>query len=699
MSMLAHLADSGEIDRYEQAIKQYLDGGMDAERFTAVRLQHGIYGQRQDDVYMVRIKIPGGLLDPARLRAMGEVLESYSRTAFANITTRQDVQLHFVPLADTPAVMRRLAKAGLTTREACGNTVRNVTLCPLAGVCTQEHVDARDVLNQTVQHFLRHPLTQHLPRKFKISISGCEADCAQGLMHDLAVVAVARDGRFGFKILAGGGLGHKPHEAIVVEEFVGEHDLLASLEAVVSLHHRYSDRTKRARSRIKFLVDRFGATGFKEKYREELARTRALGEQTNVMLTWRTAGPATDYGPGAPRRIVAQHQPGRVVVPLSVPLGDINAAQLLGIATIMEIEGLDDVRTTQDQNLIMVNVPSVRAKALLTHLEPLGLGVPSAGDNVVACPGTSTCRLGITASREAARRLHTLEHDLKIRVSGCHNGCAQPAVGDIGLHGEGRRLYGKLVPHYRFHFGGDGMGGGSFAVRGPEIPAARIVTAVKRAVSAYRDQHEKDESFRAWAQRRGPTFFVEMLGDLAHVSQLELASLLRDYGEDQDFRVLQLGGGECAGVTQETVAAAFAEAAYERRYRDTFLRQRMYQEAHECAVNVLRRTGDAVLAAAGQRSSVATDLHSLAAQLKGILPDQTALSDEFARLVAKLEEILSFCDPSRFEAIAKAMDAWATQAQLTAHNLDAQRTVPPAIRPGSNTHKPRSPNHKTGSQA
>ncbi|MGC2047484.1 MAG: nitrite/sulfite reductase, partial [Gallionella sp.] len=274
------LSDLEEIDRLEQAIQTFIEGRIDPDRFTAVRLQQGVYGQRQEGVNMLRIKIPGGRLNADQVEAIADVTETYSQRGIAHVTTRQAIQVHFIPLAKMPSAMRRLAQVSMTTREACGNTVRNMSACALSGVCPKEHVDVAAHIDGAVQHFLRNPLNQQLPRKFKISFSACESDCAQSLLHDAGVVAVKKDGQHGFMVKAGGGLGHKPRESIVVEEFIPERELLFSLEALVTLHNKYSDRTKRAKSRIKFLVERFGVDGFLEKYREEFERTKqALADQ------------------------------------------------------------------------------------------------------------------------------------------------------------------------------------------------------------------------------------------------------------------------------------------------------------------------------------------------------------------------------------------------------------------------------------
>ncbi|MGH8755435.1 MAG: nitrite/sulfite reductase, partial [Burkholderiales bacterium] len=564
MSQLNNLANLEEIDSYEQAVESFLGLQTDADRFTATRLQMGVYGQRQEGVNMVRIKIPGGRLLSSHLNAIGDMLEKYSQHDVVHITTRQDIQMHYVPLQHTPAVLRYLAGAGLTTREACGNTIRNVTACPMAGICPREHTDVTVHLDGAVSHFLRNPLNQQLPRKFKISFSGCEADCAQGMLHCMGIVARKKDGRFGFKVMAGGGLGHKPHEAIVVEEFIEEKDLLYTMEAVVTLHNKYSDRTKRAKSRIKFLVDKFGPEGFIEKYREELARIKqALANQPYPKGEWKTGGEGEICGQGAPRHVVPQKQPGLFVLPVSTPIGNLNAKQLHGLAKALQEHGLDEIRTTQDQNLMVINVPQAKLDSLRKTIAALGLREPEVGDNVVACPGTSTCRLGITSSTLLGPKLrNVVGGDLRIRVSGCHNGCAQPEMGDIGIYGEGKRMHGKLIPHYQTYFGGNGLAGGGLAFKGPSVPAARIESAVQRVRQAFDKDHLPDESFFFWSRRRGVEYFNELLADLVQVPETEVGSVLRDHGDNQDFKVLQLGGGECAGATQMLVGSNFFEAAH-----------------------------------------------------------------------------------------------------------------------------------------
>ncbi len=687
MTAREHWIDSEELARYGEAVAAHLRGDLDEERFQAVRLQQGVYGQRQEGVNMVRVKLPGGYLTPSQLAGVGEVLERFSQVDVASVTTRQDLQLHSIPLADTPTVLERLGALGLTSREACGNTVRNITACPLAGVCPAEHTDVQPVVDAVARRFLRHPLTQHLPRKFKMSFSGCEADCAQGLFHDLAVVASRRHGRFGYRVLAAGGLGHKPRPAIELESFIEEEDLLPVIEAVLALHHRYSDRKRRARARLKFLVERLGQEAFLEKYREELARSRAAYAQESLpTAVWVEARHAGLGAAGAPREVLEQKQTGLYVYPVSLPLGDLEAFQLRGVAELMTALGLHDLRVTQDQNLMLMNIPAGALETVREELAALGLDAPRAGDDVVACPGTWTCRLGITASRTLSEGLGGLDAaagDLRLRVSGCHNGCAQPYVGDIGLHGEGRRRHGHLIPHYRLHFGGDGRAGGSLAVRGPEVPAARAAHAVQRVRHAWQQGREEGETFASWARRKGSGYFATLLADLSEIDPQEAETLARDVGETQGFRVLSLGGGECMGAGKETVAAAFAEATHEREYRRVFQLARKYPEALDCAEAIARRVAQALLEVAGQgpgRGEAAIDeLQPLASALLQAHREHGFLGESLDTFQREIERLRQAYDEAAFNRLAEMQDVWVTLAAGVCEELDRQLDLHAAL--------------------
>lgn len=665
------LIDHEELDRYEESVQAFINNQLDAERFQSMRLQQGVYGQRQEGVNMIRIKIPGGKFNPDQMDAIADIVENYSQHDTAHVTTRQSIQVHFVPLEKTGTALKSIAKAELTSREACNNTIRNISACPLSGVCPHQHTDVTTHLDGAMRHFLRHPLTQHLPRKFKMSFSACETDCAQGRMHDLAVVAVNNDGQFGFKIMAGGGLGHKPREAIVVEEFIEEKNLLASMEALITLHNRYSDRKKRAKSRIKFLVDRFGAEEFIKKYKEEYERTlTALADIDPPTEKWQAGKPDGSCGLGAPREVLEQKQTGLHIYPIRLLIGNITVSQMRGIASLMREEGLDEIRTTQDQNLSLINVPSASLETVRSKLSDLGLGEPKTGDDVVACPGTSTCRLGITSSTILGPKLSGGDRDLRIRVSGCHNGCAQPETGDIGIYGEGKRKHGKLIPHYQMYFGGDGRSMGSIGFKSLSIPSARIEAAIELVEKTFKNERTDGESFFDWSQKNGKDYFNTLLADLANVDETEVPSILHDHGDESDFKVLQLGGGECAGAAQETVAANFAEAANERNYRNAFKLQRKYTESMECATQVGLRIGQSLLFLAGEPSS--DNLNEIGEKISTSLPGQHVLGGTLKEIAVTLDKLKDNFDLNTYDRLSEQMDQWTADAAIVCQNIDQQ---------------------------
>lgn len=667
--------DQDELAQYRGAVNGFLQGSLDEDRFQAIRLQQGVYGQRQEGVNMVRIKLPGGYVTAEQLAVVADLLADYSQDDIASVTTRQDLQLHSIPLVDTPQVLEAMAAQGLTSREACGNTVRNITACPLAGVCPAEHTDVQPVVDAVAERFLRHPLTQHLPRKFKMSFSGCESDCAQGLFHDLAVVATRREGEWGYKVLAAGGLGHKPRPAIVLEEFIRERELLPVIEAVLALHHRFSDRKRRARARLKFTLERIGKEEFLQHYREQLVRSRiAYAHESLPPAQWVTARDASVGAAGAPREILEQKQAGKYVFPVSLPLGDLSVPQLRGIARLLLARDLCDVRVTQDQNLMLLNIPAVELEAVRNELAELGLDSPCAGDDVVACPGTWTCRLGITASRRVCDELSGGTGDLRIRVSGCHNGCAQPYVGDIGLHGEGRRKHGKLIPHYRLHFGGDGRAGGAIAVRGPEVPAVRAPLAVRRVKQAFRETHHDDEVFLDWAQRQGAAYFAELLKDLQQVTEADIAHLLKDFGDTQDFRVLSLGGGECMGAAQEMVSANFSEAAHEREYRRVFQLAKKHEPALDCVESIARLLGHCLLEIGGDQSRP-TALPEIATAVGRVHAEKHYLQETLGTFTHELQRLRREFDEAAFQRLADMQDVWIALVADACTDVDAQLDI------------------------
>ncbi|MCC6657520.1 MAG: nitrite/sulfite reductase, partial [Rhodocyclaceae bacterium] len=422
-----------------------------------------------------------------------------------------------------------------------------------------------------------------------------------------------------------------------------------------------------------------------ERFNEEFARTRAaLADKPAPQGEWRAAARGPVPGAGAPRVFFAQKQAGLHVVPVSAPLGQLTSAQLAGLAALLGELGLDDVRTTQDQNLIVLNVPAAQISSLTARLAELGLKTPQAGDNVVACPGSSTCRLGITTSMHVAPKLSGGKHDLRIRVSGCHNGCAQPESGDIGIYGEGKRQHGKLIPHYQMYFGGDGTSAcGAIALKGPSIPSARIEQAIARVQKTYDEERIEGERFFGWAQRQGAERFQSLLADLTQVSRFELAKLARDHGDAADFRVVSLGGGECASATDVAIGRAFFDAAHERSYREAFVFQRKLEDAAACAEAQLKLVGEGLAAFLG--GGKAKELADIAAVLR-----RPTFPAALGERLAGIAELLTAGAPAE-EAEAKRLfaeiDQWIIDAanlcQARDPQLDLRGALPsqPAVRP------------------
>ena len=490
------------------ALDAFRSGAWDDGQWTAFRLRYGIYGQLQPNVQMVRIKVPGGVVGFDSARAVAGIARDYAK-GDVHLTTRQDFQIYFVETDRTPDLVADLASAGLTTREACGNTLRNFTACPLAGVCPREHVDAGAVAQSLAQSWLRHPLVQNMPRKFKATVSGCATDCGASGIHDLGLIATDRDGAKGFRVLAGGGTGGQPQAAVEVLDFVAEDALPAVLETAVRLHQRYSNRVNRNAARLKFLVKRFGAAKFAALFAEEFARLRALPQRPWPAHAWRQ--PDASPAPSTPHGVFDQHD-GLVSVVVSPPLGLLAPDQLERLADLGEAVGAVEFRTTRDQNIAIVGVAPATVADLVANIRALGLAVQDAiGDiaDIISCPGTTTCRVGITNSQdfgrelEAAARAYEAKRNVTIRISGCQNGCGLHHVADFGFRGMGKKIDGVNAPHYQIYLGGNDREVGAIGFAGPIVPASHAKTALELLMAGYADGRAEGESVRGWARRLG----------------------------------------------------------------------------------------------------------------------------------------------------------------------------------------------------
>lgn len=541
------LVRMSDLAEYRQGLQHHLSGAWDDERWTAYRVRFGVYGQKQPGVQMVRIKIPGGILPVQWARTIAIANRDFAQGA-AHFTTRQDVQIYYVPLNRSADLLEALYSQGVTTREACGNTLRNMNACALAGACPRELVDAGRVADQLARTWLRNPLVQHMPRKAKFTVSGCATDCGHSSIHDLGFIAVDKGGAKGFRVLAGGGLGSQPRAAVQVLPFVTEDELPAVVEAFARLHQRYSNRRDRGLARIKFVVKRFGEEKFAELFAEEFARVRGLPQRPWQKLSWRNGAVAAVAR--APVGVVQAHD-GSAAVVVSVPLGIVSSDQLEQLADIADAAGVTEMRITRDQNVALLGVPQDKVAQVSAGVKAIGFDVPVSAESipdVVSCPGTTTCRIGITNSQSFARNvLEAANADpqangLSVHVSGCQNSCGLHHVADFGLHGMAKKIDGRSAPHYQLHIGGD-PNTGEIGIGGPMIPAKVADQAVVLLRRAFAEGKQPGENVRGWAERLGKAGISAVLAPL---DSNQADGLFVDWGDADEFAGAPTTRGECA---------------------------------------------------------------------------------------------------------------------------------------------------------
>ncbi|MBL8720755.1 MAG: nitrite/sulfite reductase [Myxococcales bacterium] len=559
---IPRFSDPADIDEFVTKLEAFERGEIGPDAFRAFRLTRGVYGQRQTDVQMIRVKAPGGLLGRAQLDALADVADQQSR-GFGHVTTRQNVQLHFVKMSESAAAMRRLDEAGLTTREACGNSVRNVTGCERLATCADAPFDVSPYLEAVVRYFLRHPLAATLPRKFKIAFSGCASDCAKAAIHDLGFVAKVQEGRPGFLVYAAGGLSTLPMSALVLHDFVPAEELGRVGEAVLRLFDRFGNRENKHRARLKYVWKKLGEEGFRDAYAKLRAEidAEALAELVLPESPTRSPAPPVEgdkiegYLPWRAQSVVDQRQSGYAGVYIRLKLGDITSAQMRGLGPILERFGDGSAYLTIDQNILVPFVDKRSLPAIHAALAALGLaelGLHTAKD-VTSCPGAETCNLAVTASRRLGAAISDrLDRedatqpgfaDTVIKISGCPNSCGQHHIADLGFHGAARKEGGKAYPMYQLHLGGGvDARGARFGRQVVKIPARRVPDAVVVLLRLYASDRAPDEKPAAFFERVDPKRVTAALGELlAPVTAGEDA----DIGEEKGFSI-HSGEGECA---------------------------------------------------------------------------------------------------------------------------------------------------------
>jgi len=569
-------ASQKEIGEFKTLVEQYFTGALTPDEFKSRRLHMGTYGIRNTkDIHMMRIKIPAGKVTPEQLEVLADVADEYSK-GIGHWTTRQDMQLYWIPTQGVPGVMAKTAAVGLTTREACGNSVRNVTACPMAGISPTEVFDVTQHAEAVTTHFLRNAASQKLPRKFKIALEGCPTDHAKTAIHDIGAVAAIQEvnGKkvIGFKVYVGGGLGAAPMQAILLEPFTPATELLRTCEAAVRIHDRLGNRKNKAQARIKFVVKTLGPDVFRKEVFAERAKLPAYSYPAmHVTETDEKPGkPAADITPAAPvngtfkrwmfTNVLGQKQAGFSTVTIRLRLGDQTSKQMRELARILRRYGIA-CRIVITQNIMLRWIRNEHLQALFSELEPLGMAMTESERlyDVTSCPGAETCQLGIAASRGLARAIE--DHlkaekiagedveSIRIKVSGCPNSCGQHHIADIGFFGGAKKVNDHLAPHFQLMLGGyTEEGVAVFGAAITKLPARRIPEAIVAILNCYRaDRTSTDEPFKKFSSRVGAAYWKQHLEPLTTLPDFSTTpEAYRDWGAEEEFSLGGMGPGECA---------------------------------------------------------------------------------------------------------------------------------------------------------
>ncbi|HET9931050.1 MAG TPA: nitrite/sulfite reductase [Polyangiaceae bacterium] len=679
-----------EIDVFETQIELRKKGKLEEKLFAETRLRRGVYGQRYDNGQrhdgektqtlgfpcgeltkgpvtvwdapgMMRIKIPMGRLSAQQLELQCELAEEYS-DQILHVTTRQDIQLHFVHIEDTPDLMRRLASVGITTREACGNSVRNVTACPYAGVCNEESFDVAPYAHAAAFFLLGHDDTQDMGRKFKIAFSGCHDNpCGLTNFHDLGCIARTRkvDGvvQRGFEFYVGGGLGAVPQSALLLDEFLPEAELLPMAQAVCRVFARLGEKENRQRARLKFLVKKLGLEEFKRLVLEERTKLRPdprwssflndLGHTDEKPLRAPSELPKGPFAPAFERwlktNVEPQRQAGYSTAKVTLPLGDFTPSQGRKIADLMRRFTGDTLRLTVEQNLLFRWVSNGDLPALYAELEAIGLGDAGADTitDVTSCPGTDTCKLGISSSRglagELRRRLKLVEEtldpaarELHIKCSGCFNSCGQHHVADLGFLGVSRNVGGRRVPHFQLVVGGELAGNArSYGLAIGAVPSKRVPEVVERLTREYVTGKKADETFAQFIERFGKKEVRKIVDQFNTVpSYEEDPSFYSDWGDPREYTIGDLGVGECAGEVVSFTQFGLAASEREVFEAQVLLDEGKIREAADRAYSAMLQAARALTRQ--QNPNLGEDPGEIVNEFKARLVDTKVFWDPFA---------------------------------------------------------------------
>ena len=668
-----------EIEAFAAEVERLNRGEVGDDDFKRFRLQQGIYGQRQDGEQMVRTKLPAGRMTSDQLQSIADFSEKYSH-GILHITTRQDIQLHYVKIDDVPQGLEDLAQAGVTTREACGNTVRNVTACPKAGTCANEVFDVAPYALAVSQYLLRKDLTQNLPRKFKVTFGGCNG-CGLAPIHDIGLKAVIRQEGDkevrGFRVLIGGGLGSFPHAAKHLMDFIPADNMLQMCEAIVTIFDKYGDKRNRNKARLKFVVDKLGLDKIKELYEEEYA---ALGTKTYPAIELFAEGnpEVGGYQPNNQhdsdpeftlwknRNIEAQKQEGFNNVQIKLNLGDFTVPQAKALADIAAKYAGKVLLCTVNQNLMIPWVKEDAFGAVFAELKNIGLHKAGTEEirDITCCPGSETCNLGITASRGLVQELNTemesgfeaskdFDH-VSIKASGCPNSCGQHHVASIGFHGGAKKLNGVLTPHYEVLLGGriseDEAVFGTSVIK---IPAKNAPAAMKLSLEDYKAGKQDGETFGEYFDRQGKAHFRDLLSPLKDLPDIEQSpQSYIDYGSTEKFSLEDRGQGECAGAVTDMITDRISEAERAHFQGKLSLEKDAFKETGDYAKRSVIASARALLVTEGMDFN---DDWECLKKFQSLVIDMEIVSAKFAKLIDSFEATPESTD-------AKTAEWWQDEA-------------------------------------
>lgn len=608
-------------------IKMFREGKIDDDKFRSIRLLRGIYGQRQPGVQMVRIKLPFGSLTTKQIRRIADISDEYASSNL-HATTRQDIQIHFVSLDKTPELWTKLEEDAITIREACGNTVRNITASPTAGIDVNEPFDVSPYAHGTFKYLLRNPVNQEMGRKFKISFSSTEDDTAYSFIHDLGFIPRVVDGKRGFKVLIGGGLGANPYLALTAYEFLEEDQLIPFTEGVLRVFDRYGERNRRMKARMKFLLDDIGleemmrlvknewnSLPFKS-YKFDLNALPAPRLSKYVPTDAVVISNENKYQRWFDTNVIKQKQHGFYGVYVKLPLGNMSSGLARKFADVVDRYASDELRVTINQGYLIRFVREDVIKHLYVALDALALAEPgfdSVGD-ITACPGTESCNLGISDSTQISLALEKLikeeypeliyNNDIKIKISGCPNSCGQHGIASIGLHGSTiKDKQGKVLPALVVLLGGGKLTGGDAIIADKvlKIPSRRGPDALRLLLDDYEEKALEGEYFHDYYKRLGRNYFYTLLkplGDLTILAPLDYI----DWGQEQNF-VLHTAVGECAGVIIDLVATLLYDSEEKLAWAKQAIDEKMYADSIYHCYNSFINTAKAMLLTVDQKPS------------------------------------------------------------------------------------------------